>query len=73
MRLDNSILLAISRVLKNSILSVLREINISKIRKESNFISRFYCQVKERCIKKELKWKFNEAKILDIISNLVFK
>jgi len=37
---DNSILLAISRVLKNPILSLLREINISKILKQSNFIKR---------------------------------
>lgn len=40
MGLDNSIELAISNVLKNPILTVLREIKISKILKESNFIKR---------------------------------
>lgn len=40
MSLDNSIESAISGVLKNPILSLLREINISKILKESNFIKR---------------------------------
>lgn len=40
MSLDNSIQLAVSSVLKNPILSVLREINISKILIQSNFIKR---------------------------------
>jgi ribosomal protein L24 len=40
MGIDNSIEVAISNVLKNPILTVLREINISKILKESNFIKR---------------------------------
>jgi hypothetical protein len=40
MGIDNSIKLAVSGVLKNPILQVLREINISKILKESNFIKR---------------------------------
>lgn len=40
MELANYINFAISNVLKNPILSVLREINISKILKESNFIKR---------------------------------
>lgn len=40
MSLDNSIELAVSSVLKNPILSVLREINISKILIQSNFIKR---------------------------------
>ncbi|MFA6628611.1 MAG: transposase, partial [Sulfuricurvum sp.] len=40
MSLDNSIELAVSSVLKNPILGVLREINISKILLQSNFIKR---------------------------------
>jgi hypothetical protein len=40
MGMDNSIELAVSNVLKNPILSVLREINISKILLQSNFIKR---------------------------------
>lgn len=40
MGIDNSIEVAISNVLKNPILTVLREINISKILKQSNFIKR---------------------------------
>jgi hypothetical protein len=40
MSLDNSTLLAVSNLLKNPILSVFREINISKILKQSNFIKR---------------------------------
>jgi hypothetical protein len=40
MSLDNSIELAVSSVLKNPILGVLREINISKILIQSNFIKR---------------------------------
>jgi SRSO17 transposase len=40
MGMDNSIELAVSGVLKNPILSVLREINISKILLQSNFIKR---------------------------------
>jgi hypothetical protein len=40
MGIDNSIELTVSSVLKNPILSVLREINISKILKQSNFIKR---------------------------------
>jgi len=40
MGMDNSIELAVSSVLKNPILSVLREINISKILIQSNFIKR---------------------------------
>jgi hypothetical protein len=40
MGMDNSIELAVSSVLKNPILSVLREINISKILKQSDFIKR---------------------------------
>jgi hypothetical protein len=38
MSLDNYIEFAIRSLLKNPILSVLREINISRILKESNFI-----------------------------------
>ena len=38
MGLDNSIEYAISNVLKNPILQALREIKISKILKQSNFI-----------------------------------
>ncbi|WP_158301041.1 hypothetical protein [Sulfurimonas denitrificans] len=37
MGIDNSIEVAISNVLKNPILTALREINISKILKESNY------------------------------------
>lgn len=40
MSLENSTLLAISRALKNPIVGVLREINISKILLQSNFIKR---------------------------------
>jgi hypothetical protein len=40
MSIDNSIKLAVSNVLKNPVLAVLKEINISKILKESNFIKR---------------------------------
>lgn len=40
MSMDNSIELAVSSVLKNPILSVLREINLSKILIQSNFIKR---------------------------------
>lgn len=40
MGIDNSIELAVSRVLKNPILGVLREVNISKILLQSNFIKR---------------------------------
>jgi len=40
MGIDNSIEVAISNILKNPILTVLREINISKILKKSNFIKR---------------------------------
>ena len=40
MGMDNFIELAISSVLKNPILSVFREINISKILIQSNFIKR---------------------------------
>ena len=40
MGIDNSIKLAISSVLKNPILGLLREINISKILIQSNFIKR---------------------------------
>ena len=40
MGMDNSIELAVSSVLKNPILGVLREINISKILLQSNFIKR---------------------------------
>jgi DDE superfamily endonuclease len=40
MSLENSTLLAVSSALKNPILSVLREINISKILVQSNFIKR---------------------------------
>jgi integrase len=40
MGIENSIEVAISNVLKNPILSVLQEINISKILKESNFFKR---------------------------------
>ena len=40
MGMDNSIELAVSSVLKNPILGVLREINISKILTQSNFIKR---------------------------------
>ena len=40
MRLDNSIQTAISNLLKNPILSILRDINFSSILKQSNFIKR---------------------------------
>jgi hypothetical protein len=40
MGMDNSIILAVSSVLKNPILGVLREINISKILIQSYFIKR---------------------------------
>lgn len=40
MSIDNSIKVVISNVLKNPILTVLREIGILKILKESNFIKR---------------------------------
>ena len=40
MGLDNSIEYAISNVLKNPILQAIREIKISKILKQSNFIKR---------------------------------
>ena len=40
MRLDNSIQTAISNLLKNPILSILRDINFSSILKQSNFINR---------------------------------
>ena len=40
MRLDNSIQTAISNLLKNPILSILRDINFSSILKQSNFIKK---------------------------------
>ena len=40
MRLDNFIQTAMNNVLKNPVLSVLRDINFSSILKQSNFIKR---------------------------------
>jgi hypothetical protein len=40
MGIDNSIKVAVSNVLKNLIIGVLREINISKILIQSNFLKR---------------------------------
>ena len=40
MRLDNSIQTAIRNLLKNPILSILRDINFSSILKQSNFIKK---------------------------------
>ena len=40
MRLDNFIQTAMNNVLKNPLLSVLRDINFSSILKQSNFIKR---------------------------------